>query len=181
MWNAIVLLCLIPLSSSYRFGDFVETDLVIDAEKVDAYRHQMPRFGVDHHSTTIESVTQHLGLQFDDGLFVLPVYPVTSKMGNLVRLDVEIYSDESNIQNVIGTPTYSKTATDPTKGIAVTYAWNMQSSGNEHSLSILYTVTVFACCWIILVSSGVLGGNDSSILSQQHDTATASTGAPKWD
>jgi hypothetical protein len=188
-WRVLVLLWLgiaATIITAYKFDDLVELDLVIDSVKVDAYRHQMPRFGVPHYSTIVDGVTKQLGLQFDDGLFVLPVYPVQSKAGTLVRLDVEIVSDETSLQNVIGTPTYASLPNALTDHyeIAITYIWTLQPNGNEHTLSVVYTLTVLACCLVVLISSGVLDGSTSN---EDQDPLAMSGGsgsgggAPKWD
>jgi hypothetical protein len=193
---ALVTVTMTTTTTAYKFGDFVELDLVIDSVKVDAYRHQMPRFGVVHHRTVVDGVTKQLGLQFDDGLFVLPVYPIDSRAGSLVRLDVEMISDESSLQNVIGTPTYAKVVDPPPptnhREIVVTYIWTMQPNGNEHTLSVVYTLTVLACLAVVLFSSGVFSDNgndghgygDSGTSSSSNETTASShqsSGAPKWD
>jgi hypothetical protein len=179
---AVVFVCSSLEASSYKFGDYVETDLVIDSEKVDAYRHQMPRFGFHHRLSVAmdQPVTKHVGLQFDDGLFVLPVYPLQTKAGRLIRLDVEITADDTSLQTVVGTPTYAQTATsipvNSTNPIVVTYIWTTQPNGNETTLSVLYTLTVLACFWVVIVSSGILHGK----LDSSSETSITS-GAPKWD
>jgi hypothetical protein len=196
-WFSLLVAITTTTTTAYKFGDFVELDLVIDSVKVDAFRHQMPRFGILHHRTVVDGVTKQLGLQFDDGLFVLPVYPIQSRAGSLVRLDVEMISDEYLLQNVIGTPTYAKIADPPPptnhREIVVTYIWTMQPNGNEHTLSVVYTLTVLACLAVVLFSSSVFSdnGNDSQGYGDSGTSSTSSnettggshqsSGAPKWD
>jgi hypothetical protein len=191
--TTIVLLCLSERHAcrAYHAGDVVDTDLWLDSARSDVLRSQMPMFAlryVAQVSFDTPPTAKTFSLQFEDGLWALPVTVLTKPGGRnmpwqfLERIRVQfIYSKSGTgaihavvVKDTIYSPEHRTS-------FIVEYQWVEQEKVYLSAGQAVMSLAVFvACIYFLLISCAIIGDDDTATSGSTTSTHVGSS-VPKWD
>jgi hypothetical protein len=179
-------------SDAYRVGDVVDTDLVIDSVPSDALRSQMPLFGVRwtaHVRFNVDPAkARTFSLQFEDGLWTLPVTPLVTKgktisdgQQYLERMTVQFVYSKSGvgaIHSVVGKDAVYSTERRPF--FTVEYQWIEEEAVYVTAgHAVMFLAVLVASILFLLISCGVIAEDGAAATSG--NSSVHSVSVPKWD
>jgi hypothetical protein len=186
------------VTTAYRMGDAVDTDIRLASGTSDALRSQMPQFGVNSKANfRFEDQQDSFSLQFEDGLRGLPWVSLVKFKGQaLEKLIVTfVYSKSGGgtIHTVLSEPVYQETSARPQQAgsFQVQYVWVEEANVHLHAgQAVMFLAVLLASLYFICYSCGLVEGDGPSRNSDRNGGASndswnvpqATAGAvPKWD
>jgi hypothetical protein len=187
------------VTTAYRMGDAVDTDIRLVSGTSDALRSQMPQFGISSKANfRFEDHQDSFSLQFEDGLRGLPWVSLVKFKGQaLQKLIVTfVYSKSGGgtIHTVLSEPVYHETAARPQQAgsFQVQYVWVEEANVHLHAgQAVMFLAVFLASLYFICFSCGLVQGdggprnsdrNGSGDSNDSWNVPQATAGAvPKWD
>jgi hypothetical protein len=186
------------VTTAYRMGDAVDTDIRLTSGTSDALRSQMPQFGVNSKANFRfeDQQADSFSLQFEDGLRGLPWVSLVKFKGQaLEKLIVTfVYSKSGGgtIHTVLSEPVYQEMAARPQQAgsFQVQYVWVEEANVHLHAgQAVMFLAVFLASLYFICYSCGLVEGDgprnsdrNGGASNDSWNVPQADPGAvPKWD
>jgi hypothetical protein len=162
---SIFLVCSTGLTSAYRVGEAVDTDILIGSVSTDALRSQMPSFGVG--SSFYFPVTdeiKYFSLRFQDGLLGIPtLYTQNMRGQSLARVVVTFVYSKSGVGDVHAVnaqPEYMSIE-GPHEDIQIEYQWIQEEAGQLRAgIGIMFFASLFVSILFLFQLCGIIDDHD---------------------